>query len=581
MMKDSTEKEELVIALDIGSSSIRCIPYKTDGESIVAINECSSSYKRASIQPNTGKIVLFDMDDIHNTIIDNDSQSVGKRSIFDDIDKCIDETLGLLRSHYNQVSIPFHIIGIGISSFVMNLIGINVRGEILGEKMTLSYACNSNEVVVECSKLKNELGEDRIHNMYQRVGTPIHNAYAIGQLRHLESLNEEVNVHKWTTISSYCIQRWTGNDFINIPISYSEASWTGLFNFHTCTWDEECMKLIPNRFQKSLPIVSDYNTEQYAIQEYIGSDGCQKRNPYWTRWPELRGSGESDKNYCCKIFLGFGDGIGANIGSKCSTPQRIACTIGTSAAVRLCLPYNKLTTAQGKNSDQVISIPFGLFCYRIDSQRVLLGGALTDGGSIIEFCRKLLNLDSNEKFMACLTEAACSYTKNIENNDSNSELNVVPFLSGERSTGFRGGATGCISGLTLNTTSSDLLRSCLGSVILRLNKIMKLIESNNPTIYKEAKCIVASGNALEKNSLWRQMLSDCTGHKVVIDSDANEGTSRGIAILISQSLRAIGPYEEKLVVKKEETPNQEAKKFWTKQTEYQETLISFLSPMWK
>lgn len=30
-------------------------------------------------------------------------------------------------------------------------------------------------------------------------------------------------------------------------------------------------------------------------------------------------------------------------------------------------------------------MPFGLWCYRIDRHRLLLGGALTDGGSVIKW----------------------------------------------------------------------------------------------------------------------------------------------------------------------------------------------------
>jgi gluconokinase len=84
--------------------------------------------------------------------------------------------------------------------------------------------------------------------------------------------------------------------------------------------------------------------------------------------PELR---------TAQLFLGIGDGACANIGSKCLTGSRIAVTIGTSAAAWVCL--------RSGLSSSIITVPNGLFCYRVDKSHILVGGgALTDGGSVIE-----------------------------------------------------------------------------------------------------------------------------------------------------------------------------------------------------
>jgi gluconokinase len=95
------------------------------------------------------------------------------------------------------------------------------------------------------------------------------------------------------------------------------------------------------------------------------------------RWPELAAA---------RIFLPLGDGACANLGSDCGLvsrsggqgglsvgadsplPRRVTVTVGTSAAVRVVLPAPPER------------VPLGLWCYRIDEARVLLGGALTDGG---------------------------------------------------------------------------------------------------------------------------------------------------------------------------------------------------------
>mmetsp|Transcript_17686 Transcript_17686/g.26504 ORF Transcript_17686/g.26504 Transcript_17686/m.26504 type:complete len:87 (-) Transcript_17686:48-308(-) len=85
--------------------------------------------------------------------------------------------------------------------------------------------------------------------------------------------------------------------------------------------------------------------------------------------------------------------------------------------------------------------------------------------------------------------------------------------------------------------------------------------------------------------LWRQMLSDCTGKHVVKDGDAHEGTSRGVAILISHAIddnHHLGKMNcEELVVEEEQVPNLRLKSYWPKQKERQDNAIQCHSPMWK
>ncbi len=603
----------IIIALDIGSSSIRCSPYLicTNPRTVKALSNCASVRKISSVKPNSGKIILCHH--AHSTTLNKDDGEKGtvssqqNETLFDEIDKSIDESLSKLRSEYKHHK--FQIVGLGISSFVMNLIGIDDKGELIlsnsnncdsntgdacerggGGEHTLSYACNSQDVVNECMALKKELGEEELHDMYQRTGTPLHSAYALAQLRVHHQKYKANFVHQWTTIASYCILRWTGQwrKFQQIPISYSEASWTGLFNFRTCKWDDKCCKLLPKEYQDALPLVNDYKVKSYQIEEYIdkndGNSWRRVRNQYWDRWPELCCRNGGSNQEPCRLYLGFGDGVCANVGSKCTSTNRIACTIGTSAAIRRIIPVEKQI-----GSD--LYVPYGLFCYRIDSRHILLGGALTDGGSIVEFLRKLLNLKSENDFLSCLADANDQYTNCIDGSGethSENKLCVVPFLSGERSVGFRGGATGCVSGLTRESKPSDLMQSSLESVILRLKQILELIERTGAKSFEKAACVVASGNALEKNTLWRQMLSDCTAKKVVKDKEAHEGTSRGVSVLISQHLGQSGQegddheyLHEELIFDEEQNPSATSQTYWKARIEQQESIIKCMSTQWK
>lgn len=61
-------------------------------------------------------------------------------------------------------------------------------------------------------------------------------------------------------------------------------------------------------------------------------------------------------------------------------------TIGTSAAIRVVVEATALRSAK---------VPQGLWCYRISRDHVLLGGALSDGGSVYAFFRKALRVSDS------------------------------------------------------------------------------------------------------------------------------------------------------------------------------------------
>jgi gluconokinase len=156
----------------------------------------------------------------------------------------------------------------------------------------------------------------------------------------------------------------------------------------------------------------------------------------------------------------------------------------------------------------------GLFCYRVDRHRVLVGGALTDGGSVVEWARQMLNIKESGEFDECMHKVSmlldARYIQSASEDASFARtLTVVPFLSGERSTGFRGGATGAILGMTRDTTPAHVLLGCIEGVTLRMNAIIALIRQATEGDRKQR--LIASGKALEVNELWRQMIADCSG----------------------------------------------------------------------
>eukprot|EP01083_Nonionella_stella_P289152 984064_1 len=196
-----------------------------------------------------------------------------------------------------------------------------------------------------------------------------------------------------------------------------------MWQFRSGKWDEECLSLLPQQCRDALPTVKSYQDPSCIFR--IAKNEVTKD---WSElWSEV-GSGNVDG---CQVFLGFGDGACANIGSKCTSSDRIAVTIGTSAAARVCIPLSidvwydptasipdgsdgnpkkkRKTSSTPLYTASEFKVPPGLFCYRIDDATILLGGALTDGGSVIAWLRDLLNLKTEEDYAKCQDKVDQSY----------------------------------------------------------------------------------------------------------------------------------------------------------------------------
>ena len=392
-----------------------------------------------------------------------------------------------------------------------------------------------------------------------------HPAYALPQLiAFYEDYPEQASrVVQWQTLASLCLSRWLipadkggPTNRAGWPISYSEASWTGLLNTQTCTFETSVMELLPTSCRDALPVLADFDALPYP---------CAWQPSYAQRWPALQRA---------RCFLGLGDGACANVGSKCTTIDRIACTIGTSAAARVVVPVTSTTTT---------TVPSGLFLYRINRQYLLLGGALTDGGSVVAWIRELLNVQSDDEMEACLAQvekllledyrmSATAQTTETHRNPAR-PLVMLPFLSGERSTNYQTSATGALVGLTRATTRAHLVKACLEGVTLRLAAITHLLPPKAQ--------IWVSGKALEVNTVWRQMVADCTGRVVILDADTTEGSSRGVACLVAASLSNGEITTESASPNLLETaPRLEAKAYWDRLVQAQESFIDAMRPIY-
>src|SRR5436309_3520487 len=98
-----------------------------------------------------------------------------------------------------------------------------------------------------------------------------------------------------------------------------------------------------------------------------------------SRWPRLARA---------RWYPAHGDGACSNLGSDCAGPDRVALNVGTSCAMRLVAPEG---LGQGGPT------PWGLWRYRVDARRSLIGGATSEGGNVLAWCRRVLALPADDE----------------------------------------------------------------------------------------------------------------------------------------------------------------------------------------
>src|SRR5262249_21952579 len=153
--------------------------------------------------------------------------------------------------------------------------------------------------------------------VYQRTGCPLHTAYMPARVRWLERADPDLarRVRAWLPLGSLLYGRWFAQPAVTV--SHSVAAWSGMLDRHRMSWDEALAAHL-HLPASALPPLADYD------------QACRGLAPaYAKRWPALRD---------VPFFLAVGDGAAANVGSGSIGPDRVALTIGTTAAMRVVLP---------------------------------------------------------------------------------------------------------------------------------------------------------------------------------------------------------------------------------------------------
>ncbi|MEO8663532.1 MAG: gluconokinase, partial [Bryobacteraceae bacterium] len=329
---------------------------------------------------------------------------------------------------------------------------------------------------------------------HPRTGTVLHASYWPAKLMWLKATYPEAvaKAKFWMSPGEYLFLKLFGKA-VN---STSMASGTGIWDQNRNEYDEEFIEILP---------VSE---EQLAAPGEMDEPQTALLADFARQWPGFNG---------IPWFPAFGDGACNNIGSGCTTPDRFALMVGTSGAMRAVL------------EQESIEIPPGLWCYRVDRKRFVLGGALSNGGEVFAWMKRTLQLPGDDELEAALG----AMTPGAHG------LTIVPLFAGERSTKWRSDARAAFAGMSMHTGPVDLVRAALESVALRFRLIYLILRDR----VGDPAEVVASGGALLRSPVWTQMMADALGRPIVTSCEA-EASSRGAALLVLERIGAISHIRE-------------------------------------
>jgi gluconokinase len=269
------------------------------------------------------------------------------------------------------------------------------------------------------------------------------------------------------------------------------ASASGLLDVQSGKWDPEILGIAGMEFQ-DLPSVANPDAVVGTVSE---SGSARFGIPPGTT-----------------LVCGSGDGFLANVGSGCTTPRRMAVTLGTSGVARQMVYRPALNPSAGT------------FCYRANSESFLLGCASSNGGNVLDWARSTFGPMSSDV------------------SGSDGIPIFLPWMNGERSLEWNPDLRESWHGRHERHSPADLSRAAAEGVLFNIAQYVETIERESGVV---ADDIVLSGNGF-REPLLAPLLASLLGRDLLYPESAGLATLRGAAVYAWRALgHNAGPALEK------------------------------------
>jgi len=367
---------------------------------------------------------------------------------------------------------------VALDTFASSLVGVTADRKAKTPCFTYADSRCAQQVL----QLRRELDELEVQ---QRTGCRLHTSYLAPRLRWLHETAPEMfaAVRHWMSLGEYVYLRLLGVT----AAGTSTAAWTGLLDRRTGDWDVELL----NACQISPNLLSEIRDPDRPIRDVAAAVG--------RRWPALAGA---------LWFPVVADGFSSNVGVGALDESTMAVAAATSGAMRV------LVTGVPDN------LPAGLWCYRVDASRSLLGGAVNDVGRAVTWLTSTVQIPTEANLDDLLLLPP----------ELGTPL-VLPFLTGERSTGWAADARAVVSGVSAGTTGAMLFRGTMEGIAMSYARIAAQLHD----VAGDTKQILASGRVTQDSPALLQVVADVL-QTPVVPIMMKRTTLRGTALIALEVL---------------------------------------------
>ena len=398
-----------------------------------------------------------------------------------DPDAIVDAVVESVRETVAQVGAD-RVEGLSFSSAMHGLIGLDADGRPLTPLVTWA----DTRALAQAERLRAGSGGLSLH---RRTGTPLHPMSPLPKL--VWFLEQEPalceRARHWVGIKEYVLSRLCGV----LVTDHSLASATGLMDLERLDWDEEALAIGGVLREQMAELVATTTALDGLLPEAARELGLRADVP---------------------VVVGAGDGPLANLGLGAVRPGVAACSVGTSGALRVMV-------------DRPAVDPLGrVFCYALTEHRWVVGGAINNGGLVLDWAGDALAPDLGEESEDALLALAGEVPP------GSGGLVMLPYLLSERAPHWSALPRGAYIGLTRGHRRGHLVRAALEGVGQQLALVLASMRSAGMRVDE-----MRATGGFTRSDLTRRLLADVLGLDIGFPA-GHEGSSFGAALLGMEAL---------------------------------------------
>lgn len=451
-----------VLALDIGTTSTKAVLFDTAGAAVA-----SATYEYPLVAPQPGWAVQ-DPDLITAAALD-----------------AIGAVVAAARGG------PVAVAGLAVSTVMHSLFALDDRGRPLTPALTWADGRAGEQV----ERLRASADGRRLA---QRSGTPLHPMSPLPKLLWFREQQPDTfaAARHWVGLKEYVLRQLCGGE---LQVDRSVASATGLYDLRTADWDGDALELAGIGRGQLATLVNCTDTAGMVTPAVAARTGLAAGTP---------------------VIAGASDGALANVGVGAVSHGTVACSIGTSGALRVTVGQPTIDPA-GR-----------VFCYALDEAHWIVGGATNNGGNVLRWLHSALAPElPAETADRTLLELAAQAPA------GSAGLLMLPYLAGERAPRWHGNPRGVYFGLTRQHRREHLVRAGLEAVCLQLALVLAAMLDAGVDV----SAVRATGG-FARSPFWRQLLADVLGRPVGFPRSP-EGSALGAAIVGMRGLGIVDSLE--------------------------------------